>query len=239
MHRMAVLCLSVGALIWSWPVLADRTDNPNPAQNKSGVSGTPIKSREAAPPPSSETPPKQDGKPDPKPAASVGASAKAADKPSTDAAPAEPGKAVSKDDPAPAKTPKGMAGKSDSPSGDALADAEGKGTRDRPDKSSGRSADGSRKEIVVRLQKELRRVGCYEGEIDGAWGPASSDALGAFGARRGLDARDLSPSETWLKRVTAAGKRVCRPDGHARYRTRLYRDDDFNDDFYDDHWYDY
>lgn len=239
MRRMAVLCLSVGALIWSWPIRADRTDNPNPPQSKSGVSGTPTERQQAAPKPSSEAPPKQDGKPDPKPAASAGASDKAADKPRTEAPPAEESKTASKDKPASEKTRNAKIGKPDSPSADALAGAEGKGTMDRPDKPSGRSAGGSQKEVVLRLQEELRRVGCYQGEIDGAWGPASSDALGAFGARRGLDERDLSPSETWLKRVTAAKKRVCRPDGLVRYRTRVYRDDDFNDDFYEDHWYDY
>ena len=30
------------------------------------------------------------------------------------------------------------------------------------------------------IQRELRRVGCYHGEIDGAWGPGSQRALAAF-----------------------------------------------------------
>lgn len=41
----------------------------------------------------------------------------------------------------------------------------------------------SRYELVRSLQRELRRVGCYWGEIDGSWGGGSKRAMGAFAER--------------------------------------------------------
>lgn len=37
-----------------------------------------------------------------------------------------------------------------------------------------------RQELVAELQRELRRVGCYLGEIDGEWGPGSKRSMRAF-----------------------------------------------------------
>ncbi len=34
--------------------------------------------------------------------------------------------------------------------------------------------------LVIVLQTELKRVGCYHGQIDGEWGPGSSEALADF-----------------------------------------------------------
>jgi hypothetical protein len=38
----------------------------------------------------------------------------------------------------------------------------------------------SREELVRGLQRELRRVGCYWGEVDGSWGAGSKRAMGSF-----------------------------------------------------------
>jgi peptidoglycan hydrolase-like protein with peptidoglycan-binding domain len=38
-------------------------------------------------------------------------------------------------------------------------------------------------QLVPRVQRELARLGCYGGEIDGDWGPASKRAMAAFLAR--------------------------------------------------------
>lgn len=247
MRPIAVLCLSVGTLfVWPCPVLADRTDNPR--ENRSGVSGLPTESKDAPPQPAGEAPPEQGAKPDPKPAGSagVGASDKAADKPKDDKASAEPSGAASKDKPADGKAPDAKTvepnASSAEPAKDALAGAEGKGTMDKPEKpprGSAGAAPLTRKDIVLELQAELKRVGCYDGAIDGAWGAGSSGALEEFGARGRVKSRDLSPSEDWLTRVKAARKRVCTPDRPVRYRPRVYRGDDFND-FYDDgYWGDY
>lgn len=38
----------------------------------------------------------------------------------------------------------------------------------------------SRYELIVELQKNLKRLGCYWGRIDGSWGPGSKDAMRTF-----------------------------------------------------------
>lgn len=38
----------------------------------------------------------------------------------------------------------------------------------------------SRYKLVVELQQNLRRLGCYYGRIDGSWGPGSKDAMQTF-----------------------------------------------------------
>lgn len=45
------------------------------------------------------------------------------------------------------------------------------------------AAPMNRYELTRALQTELRRVGCYYGEIDGDWGPGSKRAMGAFTGR--------------------------------------------------------
>ncbi len=50
--------------------------------------------------------------------------------------------------------------------------------------SSSRPADeDARRELVRDLQRELKRVGCFEGEITGAWGSSSKRAMTAFTER--------------------------------------------------------
>ena len=50
--------------------------------------------------------------------------------------------------------------------------------------SSSRPADeDARRELVRDLQRELKRVGCYEGEINGNWAPAAKRAMAAFTER--------------------------------------------------------
>lgn len=49
---------------------------------------------------------------------------------------------------------------------------------------SGRPRDeASRAKLARDLQHELKRVGCYEGEVDGSWGPGSRRAMNAFTER--------------------------------------------------------
>lgn len=50
--------------------------------------------------------------------------------------------------------------------------------------SSSRPADDdARRELVKDLQRELKRVGCYDGEMSGVWSPASKKAMSAFTER--------------------------------------------------------
>ena len=54
---------------------------------------------------------------------------------------------------------------------------------DRNPRSVGTSKAGgeiAQRELTRNLQKELKRVGCYDGEINGSWSPASRRAMKAF-----------------------------------------------------------
>ncbi len=67
----------------------------------------------------------------------------------------------------------------------------------------------SREEIVLALQSELKRVGCYGGTIDGVWGEYSEDALEAFRYFGEIDHDDAEPSEAWIAHVKGAKKTIC------------------------------
>lgn len=83
----------------------------------------------------------------------------------------------------------------------------------------------SKKDIVVALQTELKRVGCYHGKIDGLWGRRSYAALDAFSHYGKVKHNDYQPSETWIKHVKAKTKTVCKGNyGYARpYGGPAYR----------------
>lgn len=46
----------------------------------------------------------------------------------------------------------------------------------------GDSASGGRSSLVVSIQEELRRVGCYVGDVDGTWNEKTKSAMRAFNA---------------------------------------------------------
>lgn len=69
--------------------------------------------------------------------------------------------------------------------------------------------------VVLTLQTELKRVGCYRGSLDGLWGPRSAAALDAFAHYGKVEHADFKPSETWIKHVKAKTKTVC--SGHYGY----------------------
>ncbi len=69
--------------------------------------------------------------------------------------------------------------------------------------------------IVLTLQTELKRVGCYRGPLDGLWGPRSDAALDAFANYGKIEHDDFEPSEAWIKHVKAKTKAVC--NGHYGY----------------------
>ena len=49
--------------------------------------------------------------------------------------------------------------------------------------SSGARGGDARVALIRDLQRELKRVGCYEGDVDGSWGPGSKRAMTAFTER--------------------------------------------------------
>lgn len=69
--------------------------------------------------------------------------------------------------------------------------------------------------IVLTLQTELKRVGCYRGSLDGLWGPRSQAALDAFAHHGKVEHADYEPSAAWIEHVKAKTKAVC--TGHYGY----------------------
>lgn len=67
----------------------------------------------------------------------------------------------------------------------------------------------ARYELARSLQSELRRVGCYEGEIDGSWGPASKRAIQAFMDRVNAALPGEEPDFILLRLVQNEKSKVC------------------------------
>jgi hypothetical protein len=63
--------------------------------------------------------------------------------------------------------------------------------------------------LALRLQRELARVGCYDGEINGVWTPATRRALKAFMDRVNAALPTEAPDRIQLLLVEAARERVC------------------------------
>jgi hypothetical protein len=59
------------------------------------------------------------------------------------------------------------------------------------------------------VQRELKRVGCDPGPIDGAWGGRSREALAAFGHFTKLEVGRLAPTPEILELIKGMAKVVC------------------------------
>jgi Putative peptidoglycan binding domain len=66
-----------------------------------------------------------------------------------------------------------------------------------------------RQPLAQQLQRELARVGCYDGEINGVWTPATRRALKAFIDRVNAVLPTDAPDRIQLALVEAARERVC------------------------------
>jgi len=64
-------------------------------------------------------------------------------------------------------------------------------------------------ELTRALQKELRRVGCYYGEIDGDWGPGSKRAMSGFNDRVNASLPIETPDHILLKMVQGYAGEAC------------------------------
>jgi hypothetical protein len=64
-------------------------------------------------------------------------------------------------------------------------------------------------ELVIAVQTELKRVGCYRGAIDGAWGGQSREALAAFGHFAKIELADLAPTTEILALIKGNGEAIC------------------------------
>jgi hypothetical protein len=70
-----------------------------------------------------------------------------------------------------------------------------------------------RDELALRLaiQQQLKRVGCYEGAVDGAWGANVKQALANFSRFSKVVLSSDQPTESILQTVTSKSGRICIP----------------------------
>ena len=66
-----------------------------------------------------------------------------------------------------------------------------------------------RREIARSLQLELKRVGCFDGRVDGEFGPSTRAALRNFAKLATLSLPDNEPSLDALKAIREFDKRIC------------------------------
>jgi len=79
------------------------------------------------------------------------------------------------------------------------------------DRDRDRIREGDRgRDLAAQLQRELRRVGCYDGEVDGDWGEGSRTALRRFARRADVSFDTDVPTRRALQAVEDAPRRVCR-----------------------------
>lgn len=71
------------------------------------------------------------------------------------------------------------------------------------------SIPGDPVSLTRELQRELRRVGCYEGEINGSWTPASRRAMKTFTDRVNASLPMDRPDYILLRLVQSSPERVC------------------------------
>lgn len=64
--------------------------------------------------------------------------------------------------------------------------------------------------VAARVQRQLKRVGCYYGAIDGIWGQGSRKAIRRFNRATGRSLEPSRPSTRQLGIIKAYGGRVCR-----------------------------
>ena len=81
----------------------------------------------------------------------------------------------------------------------------------RPLPSPHRAGPGPRDRDAIgrELQKELKRVGCYEGELNGAWTPLTRQAMKAFTDRVNATLPTDEPDSILLTLVQAYQDKVC------------------------------
>ena len=63
--------------------------------------------------------------------------------------------------------------------------------------------------LIVQVQEQLRRVGCYRGAIDGKWNAATRRAMARFNEHAGIQAALDLPTASQLPLLGAYGGRAC------------------------------
>ena len=78
-----------------------------------------------------------------------------------------------------------------------------------PPKITDQIPESDRESIAHALQRELKRVSCYNGRIDGLWGKSSQNALRAFNAQAGTSFNINTPSEEALLNIQRHEPAFC------------------------------
>jgi hypothetical protein len=66
------------------------------------------------------------------------------------------------------------------------------------------------RQVAEDMQRELKRIGCYSGEVDGAWGPAARRGLERFNRATKLDLAD-PPNGQAVTKVKSFSGVICQP----------------------------
>lgn len=85
-------------------------------------------------------------------------------------------------------------------------------------RGAGKGAPANRWRLVRQLQKELRRVGCYDGRIDGSWGAGSKYAIRAFMQSVNSGLPTDAPDHFMLSLLKAQRGQVCGVNCNPGYR---------------------
>jgi hypothetical protein len=71
--------------------------------------------------------------------------------------------------------------------------------------------------LVKEIEKELHRVGCYSGKIDGDWGASElKTSVRNFDQHVPLESDSKSPSIEFLEVIRSEAEQVCPPEWNAR-----------------------
>jgi Putative peptidoglycan binding domain len=71
------------------------------------------------------------------------------------------------------------------------------------------TAPANRYELVRDIQKELKRLGCYNGRVDGSWGPGTKSAIAYFNNRVNAALPDEAPDPIQLTLLQAHNGKTC------------------------------
>ena len=71
------------------------------------------------------------------------------------------------------------------------------------------SSPQSRYELIVELQKQLKRLGCYYGRVDGSWGPGSKQAMRTFTQRVNAELPADDPNYMLLNLLEGQSGKTC------------------------------
>ena len=86
---------------------------------------------------------------------------------------------------------------------------DGSGKTDTTDGGSTRST--STDDLARPLQRQLKRLGCLIGKVDGVWGPGSRSALSKFSTRAKLKLNSLEPTQVALRAAENKRAGFCGP----------------------------